>query len=68
MSLDYIRQQYSVPAKKGARVRYTGDKGPKVNARIGTVTGADGAHLRICMDGDSFSQPYHPTWELEFLP
>lgn len=69
MSLDYIRTTYAVPAKKGGRVRYTGDKGPKgKGAREGTITGASGAHLRIRMDGDSFAQPYHPTWELEYLP
>lgn len=67
MSLDYIRQHYSVAAHRGARVRYTGDKGPKVSARIGTIVGAEGAYLRIRMDGDSFSNIYHPTWELEYL-
>lgn len=67
MSLDYIRTAYGVPAQRGQRVRYTGDKGPKGMAREGTITGADGAHLRIRMDGDSFSNIYHPTWELEYL-
>lgn len=67
MSLEYIRTAYNVPAKRGQRVRYTGDKGPKVGARDGTITGAHGAHLRIRMDGDSFSNIYHPTWELEYL-
>jgi hypothetical protein len=67
MSLDYIRTAYAVPAKKGQRVRYTGDKGPKSSAREGVITGAEGAHLRIRLDGDSFSNIYHPTWELEYL-
>lgn len=68
MSLDYICKAYKVPANKGARVRYTGDKGPKFSAREGTITGATGPYLRIRMDGDSFSNIYHPTWELEYLP
>lgn len=67
MSLSYIAKMYRVPAKRGQRVRYTGDKGPKGVARYGTITSASGAHLNIRMDGDSFSQPYHPTWELEYL-
>lgn len=68
MSLSYIRHHYRVPAQKGGRVRYTGDKGPKAKPREGVITGAKGAHLRIRMDGDSFSNSYHPTWELEYLP
>lgn len=67
MSLEYIRATYHVPAKVGQRVRYTGDKGPKGWVREGTITGANGSHLRIRMDGDSFSNIYHPTWELEYL-
>jgi hypothetical protein len=67
MSLSYIAKAYGVPAKRGQRVRYTGDKGPKAQPREGTITAAEGAHLRIRMDGDSFSQPYHPTWELEYI-
>ena len=67
MSLDYIAKAYGVPAKRGQRVRYTGDKGPKGWVREGTITGANGAHLLIRMDGEGFTQPYHPTWELESL-
>jgi hypothetical protein len=36
MSLDYIRKTYGVPAKKGARVEYTGGKAPQ----FGTICGA----------------------------
>lgn len=68
MSLEYIRTSYNVPANRGQRVRYSGDKGPKASAREGVITGAHGAHIRIRMDGDSFSNIYHPTWELEYLP
>lgn len=62
MSLDCIRHHYGVPAKKGGRVRYTNGR-----VREGTITGARGAHLTIRMDGDSFAQPYHPTWDLQYL-
>jgi hypothetical protein len=67
MSLSYIRTTYRVPAKRGQRVRYTGDRGPKAKPREGVIVGAEGAHLRIRMDGDSFSNIYHPTWELEYI-
>ncbi len=67
MSLGYIRQTYGVPAQRGGRVKYTGDCTRRGNPRFGTITGAQGAHLRIRMDGDAFAQPYHPTWELEYL-
>lgn len=66
--LEYIARYYGVPAQRGQRVRYTGDKGPKAKAREGTIVRAEGAHLRIRMDGDSFTNLYHPTWELEYLP
>ena len=65
---DYINRTYGLSVKRGTRVRYTGDDAArKAGGRLGTVTDTDGAHLRIRMDGDSFSQPYHPTWELEPL-
>ena len=60
----YIRQTYGVPAKRGARVEYTGEISPT----IGTVTGSEGARLRIRMDGEPHTGIYHPTWELRYLP
>lgn len=62
-SFTYISKGYSVPAKKGGRVEYTGEG----RAKLGTITGADGAHLLIRMDGQENSFPYHPTWELRYL-
>ncbi len=63
MSMQWVRDAYGVPAKRGGRVRYTGDKTP----RLGTITAADHG-LRIRLDGDKRSLPFHPTWELEYLP
>lgn len=68
MSLGFIRAYYNVPARRGQRVRYTGEKGPSAKPREGAITAAHGAHLRIRMDGEGFSNIYHPTWELEYLP
>lgn len=68
MSLEYIQQAYQVPATRGARVQYTGDCAKRGKPRVGTITGAEGAHIRVRMDGDSFSNVYHPTWEMSYLP
>ena len=64
-SLDWIRQQYSVPAKRGGRVEYTGDR--RRGAQFGTITGALGGHLRIRLEGQKNSLSYHPTWKLRYL-
>lgn len=61
--MQYIRDYYSVPAKRGGRVIYSGEYLP----RTGTIVGARGAHLRIRLDGDKHIQNFHPTWELKYL-
>jgi len=58
MSLNYIRSCYMVPAHLGGRVIAFG--------RFGTITGADGAHLRIQLDGDKLSGIYHPIDGIEY--
>lgn len=60
---DYIRRYYRVPAKRGARVRYTGAR----EAKLGTVLSATGPYVRIRLDGEKRAHVYHPTWELEYL-
>ena len=65
MSLDYIRRAYKVPAKRGGRVEYTGEPG---KTYLGTICSARGSHLRIKLDGIKHSMPFHPTWELRYLP
>lgn len=62
MSMDYIKDTYRVPAKRGGRVEYTYG-----GSRFGTITGADGARLRIRLDGEIASRVFHPTWELKYL-
>lgn len=64
MSMAWIRKHYAVPAaKRGARVRYTGES----KAELGTITSARGGHLWIRLDGRKLALPFHPTWELEYL-
>lgn len=63
MSLQYIRDAYQVPAKRGGRVVYSGN-GRDVS---GVITGACGGWLRIRLDGDNFSCKFHPTWNIKYL-
>lgn len=63
MSLEWIRTNYKVPAKRGGRVEYTGEKAPQ----LGTICGASGGHLSIRLDGVKHAMPFHPTWELRYL-
>ena len=64
MSMDYIRDTYKVTAKPGGRVEYAGSGKPK----YGTIKSADGAHLRILLDGEKLTRKFHPTWEMRYLP
>lgn len=66
--MEYIRKRYGVPAKRGGRVRYTGN--PDGKPVDGTITSAvtGNAHLRVRLDGNTRSYWFHPTWKLEYLP
>lgn len=59
MSLEYIRKQYNVPAKRGAQVIADGE--------FGVITGARGAHLRIRIQGRKMIEHYHPTWRIHYV-
>ncbi|MEH0110618.1 hypothetical protein V6N00_12980 [Tersicoccus sp. MR15.9] len=65
MSLDLIRRTYAVPARRGARVRYTGGATPIEGTITGTVAGT--AHLRVRLDGQRKPIVLHPVWALEYL-
>lgn len=65
MSLEYIRLSYGVPAKRGARVEFTGNL-EKPHMR-GTLVGARGQYVRVKMDGEKRFWTLHPTWELRYL-
>lgn len=64
MSLKYIRAHYRVPAKRGGRVEYTGDRG---RYRNGKITGARGGSLLIRLDGEERPSVFHPTWKIRYL-
>lgn len=64
MSMEYIRKNYGVPAKRGGRVEFTGISGiPKP----GTIKSASGQYLRILLDGAKRPGTYHPTWNVRYL-
>lgn len=63
MSMEFIRKNYGVPAKRGWRVEYTGC-GEKM---LGTITGANGQYLRVRLDGLKKASNFHPTWMLRYL-
>lgn len=63
MSIEWIRKNYSVPAKVGGRIEYSGETPPQ----LGTICGASGGHLSIRLDGVKHSMPFHPTWKLRYL-
>ncbi len=62
-SFQWIRDNYGVPAKRGARVEYTGDAKPQ----LGTIKSVSGPHINIQLDGAKHALPFHPTWELRYL-
>lgn len=50
---DYIKAYYGCPARRGLVVEYDGKRG--------VVTGISGPHhLRVKLDGETISKPYHP--------
>lgn len=61
--MKWVRDHYGVPAKRGARVEYTGSG----KSEFGTITKASGGHLRIRLDGWKRPMPFHPTWEIRYL-
>ncbi len=63
MTIAWICKSYSVPAEIGGRVEYSGN----AKREMGTITGTQGPHLLIRMDGSDHARPYHPTWKLRYL-
>jgi hypothetical protein len=65
MSMEWVRNYYKVPAKRGGRVVYTGGKTPE----YGTIKSAKDGKLYIQLDGMTYTHPlpFHPTWEIKYL-
>lgn len=62
-SLEYIRETYGVPAKRGGRIRYTGNTEPI----DGTITSASGPYIRVRFDDRKITVRLHPTWNIKYL-
>lgn len=64
MSMHHIRKYYRVPAKRGARVKFTW----RTPGRLGTVVGSCDQYLRVRFDDSPKRvETVHATWELEFM-
>jgi len=64
MSMEYVRNYYGVPAKRGGRIKYTPDIGNPVYATILSAT----HYLFVRFDNtNTRSGPLHPTWQIEYL-
>ena len=58
MSMDYVREAYGVPAKRGMRVRLASDPGGVVLGRVTSAT----HYVFVRWDGSGHHPwPYHPT-------
>ena len=69
MSIQYIRDHYGVPAKVRGRVKIVPVEGAKDRREFCvTITGTRGAHLLVRLDHAVVSRPYHPFWQIEYLP
>lgn len=66
MSMEYIRHNYGVPAKRGGRIEFTDSGGVKWR---GIIRAARGAYLSVSLDGFvNKVSILHPTWNVEYLP
>lgn len=65
MTLHYIRTTYGVPAKRGAKVRFTPDS--RDTPMVGRIVGARAGLLRCRFEGSSRPWNCHPTWGIEYL-
>lgn len=68
MSLKYIREHYGVPARRGQKVKYTGEYRGEW---FGTITSSSGPHIKVKPDDRTKSSKFrlilHPTWNVEYL-
>lgn len=62
--MEWVRKNYGVPAKRGARVEYTGDGVPKLGTIVSAMTSG---HLKVELDYQHRAIKLHPTWKLRYL-
>lgn len=61
MSMQWIRDHYPVPAKRGGRIRFMGQPG--------RITSTNAGHLVIHLDGQpaGWRHYVHPCWRMDYL-
>ena len=72
MSLQYIRDNYNVPAKRGARIEYSDAtalfiRGFLYSPKKGTIVGAKGQYLRVRFDNETNIVTLHPKSCIKYL-
>jgi len=71
--MEYIRKTYGVPAKRGARISFSGDdvgkfiQGFLYRPRCGTIISARNGYIRVRFDGAATWRALHPTWKVKYL-
>lgn len=65
MSMEYVREYYGVPAKRGGRVQVKMDYEYEDNGKTGTITRAT-QYVFVRLDGEKRSIPFYPK-ELKYL-
>ena len=65
MSMEYIRVNYGVPAKRGGRVEFRGAAIGGVLA--GVIVGSRGQYIRVRMDRTGLIWTLHPTSDLIYV-
>ena len=66
MSMQYIRNTYNVPAKRGGHIKITTSRNKDVVFE-GVIVGSRGAYLRVRVEGQKHLLTYHPTRNIEYL-
>ena len=62
--MEWIRKYYHVPAKRGAKIRFTDSNGAVWTGRI---TSALSGYIRVQFEGWKRRALLHPGWNVEYL-
>lgn len=57
--LEWVREQYGVPARLGGKVVCDG--------KPGEIRGTSGPHILVLFEGSNIAMPAHPTWHMTYL-
>lgn len=71
--MKWIRDNYHVPAKRGARIEYSGNEiarfiqGFIYQPKRGTIVSARNGYIRVRFDNSNMINILHPTWRVRYL-